>query len=209
MTAQTDPTDSLMPDHVRAERRDQAHQAITQALRHTWPEWRTRLRTPDFELLAGIAMDALGELAAEILVDGTLFKSMTARDDRIVIEYEPARDMLLAMCAAMRTMLDHHGAENYVEAEAATRPAVTVDVADGQSGEAYTFTVQRRQRPTPHEFRRRAEQERDDARRQLAAVLAECDTIDAELHGQHNEDDNGTRGAIRRIRAAAGAEAAR
>lgn len=159
----------LMPEHVRAERRDQAHQAITEALRRTWPEWRTRLRAPNFELLAGIALDALGHLAAEILADGTLMKALHVEDGVATLETEPARELLLAMVAAMRSFLDEHDAENYVEAEA-HRPSLSIDAQDGQTGEAYTFTVQRRYRPTPHEFRVRAEAARDEALAGLARV---------------------------------------
>lgn len=164
-----EPTADLMPEHVRAERREQAHQAITEALRHTWPEWRTRLRVPDFELLAAIALDGLGDLAAEILADGTLMKALHIENGVATLETEPARELLLAMVAAMRSFLDEHEAENYVEAEA-RRPSLSMDVQDGQTGEAYTFTVQRRYRPTPHEFRVQAERERDEARAALERV---------------------------------------
>lgn len=37
----------------------------------------------------------------------------------------------------------------------------------------------------------------------LVRVLAECDRIEREVHGQHDEDDDGMREAVRRIRAAA------
>ncbi|GFE20089.1 hypothetical protein [Streptomyces nigrescens] len=40
----------------------------------------------------------------------------------------------------------------------------------------------------------------------LVRILAECDRIEREANGQHDEDDDGMREAIRRIRAAAGAE---
>lgn len=39
------------------------------------------------------------------------------------------------------------------------------------------------------------------ALRTLRTVRAECDAIEAEIHGQHDEDDDGMREAVRRIRA--------
>lgn len=41
----------------------------------------------------------------------------------------------------------------------------------------------------------------------LVRVLAECDRIEREVYGQHDEDDDGMREAVRRVRAAAGGEA--
>jgi hypothetical protein len=38
----------------------------------------------------------------------------------------------------------------------------------------------------------------------LVRVLAECDRIEREVHGQHDEDDDRMREAVRRIRATAG-----
>jgi hypothetical protein len=38
----------------------------------------------------------------------------------------------------------------------------------------------------------------------LVRVLAECDRIEREVYGQHDEDDDGMREAVRRVRAAAG-----
>jgi hypothetical protein len=42
----------------------------------------------------------------------------------------------------------------------------------------------------------------------LAGVFTECDRLEAEVHGQHDEDADGIREAVRRIRAAAGAQRA-
>lgn len=42
-----------------------------------------------------------------------------------------------------------------------------------------------------------------EADTRLAAVLAECDALEAEVHGQHDEDDDGIREAVQRIRARA------
>lgn len=181
----------------RERRRKQAHTAITNALAASWTEWRRTGRKPDFTTAAHYAMDGLGDLAAEILADGTMLKALTVKDGVATIETEPARELFLALVASMRQMLDSYGAENYLETEV-TAPSVSMDVRDGQNPmDAYTVTIQRRTRPTPHEFRQRA-----DAR--VAAVLAECDAIENQVHGQHDEDDDGMREAVRRIRAVAG-----
>jgi hypothetical protein len=73
---------------------------------------------------------------------------------------------------------------------------VALDLQDGQNpADSYTVTIQRRRRPTPHEFRQQAEA-------RIADAITECDAIEAEQHGQHDEDADGMREAVRRIRAA-------
>ncbi|MER6249431.1 hypothetical protein [Streptomyces griseorubiginosus] len=141
----------------RERRRKQAHTAIQNALAASWTEWRRTGRKPDFTAAAHYAMDGLGDLAAEILSDGTMLKALTVQDGVVTLETEPARELLLVLVASMRTMLDSYGAENYLETEV-TAPSVSMDVRDGQNPmDAYTVTIQRRTRPTPHEFRQKAE----------------------------------------------------
>lgn len=48
------------------------------------------------------------------------------------------------------------------------------------------------------------EQPEPPASAALVRVLRECDRIEREVYGQHDEDDDGAREAVRRIRAAAG-----
>lgn len=193
-------TDTLTPAE-RDRRQKQAHTAITNALAATWTEWRRIGRRPDFTQAAANVMDGLGDLAAEILADGTMFKALNMENGVVTLETEPAREILLLLVASMRGMLDGYGAENYLETEiTADKPKVSLDLHDGQNpGDSYTVTIQRRYRPTPHEFRQRAEQ-------RVARILAECDAIEAEVHGQHDEDDDGMRAAVRRIREAAGSD---
>jgi hypothetical protein len=141
----------------RDRRWKQAHTAIQNALAASWTEWRRTGRRPDFTRAADHAMDGLGDLAAEILADGTMLKALTIQDGVATIETEPARELFLVLVASMREMLDSYGAENYLETEI-TAPSVSMDVRDGQNPQDdYTVTIQRRQRPTPHEFRQRAE----------------------------------------------------
>lgn len=131
----------------REQHRIQARELIENRLRETWPAWRRPARKPDFRFAAALAFDALGDLAAEILVDGTMMRSLTIKDGVATLELEEATEMVRIFAAGMRGCLDGHGASNYVEME----------MTDGATGEAFTVTVQRRSNPTPHQFRQQAE----------------------------------------------------
>ncbi|MEV8101019.1 hypothetical protein [Streptomyces sp. NPDC088135] len=131
----------------REQRRQQARDTIETRLRETWPAWRRPARTPNFSLAADIALDSLGELAAEILVDSTMMRSLTIKDGVATLELAEATEMVRIFAAGMRGVLDGHGASNYVEME----------MTDGATGDAFTVTVQRRSNPTPHQFRQQAE----------------------------------------------------
>ncbi|MEU9014318.1 hypothetical protein AB0D12_32015 [Streptomyces sp. NPDC048479] len=148
-----------LTEQQRAKRRQDARDAIATRLRDTWKSWRRPARTPDFDLAADLAVDALGYLAAEILADGTLLKAMDIKDGVLTLETEPAREILLTLVASMRGMLDGYGAENYLETEMiASNASVSLDMRDGKNPtDDYTVTIQRRTRPTPHEFRQKAE----------------------------------------------------
>ncbi|WP_331731867.1 hypothetical protein OG298_45310 (plasmid) [Streptomyces sp. NBC_01005] len=143
----------------REQRRQQARDTIETRLRETWPAWRRPARTPNFSLAADIALDSLGELAAEILVDGTMMRSLTIKDGVATLELAEATEMVRIFAAGMRGVLDGHGASNYVEME----------MTDGATGDAFTVTVQRRSNPTPHQFRQQAEARAE----QLATTLQE------------------------------------
>lgn len=142
----------------RARRRERAAAAIATALRETWPHWRRHLRTPDFDLAGWAGVDGLGDLAAEILVDGTMMKAITIKDGVATLEIEPATELLKAWVAGMRGIVDHHDAKNYVEMEFQDA-SVSMDVA--HAGDGYTVTIQRRYRPTPHQLREQAEKRAD------------------------------------------------
>lgn len=178
-----------LTDAQRARRWKQARNAIAEAMYDTYGQQ----DTDRSQRIADLAMDALADVAAEILTDGTMMRGLNIQDGVATLELEPAREILLTLVASMRTMLDSHGAQNYLETEV-TAPSVALDLRDGQNPQdAYTVTIQRRQRPTPHEFRQLAE-------RRIAAALAECDAIENENRGQHDEDADGMREAIRRLR---------
>ncbi|MFJ5294499.1 hypothetical protein [Streptomyces sp. NPDC088348] len=188
---------SELTEAQRKQRSDQAHSAIEVRLRETRKAWAPVLRQPDITLATDIAMDALGDLAAEILSDGTMLRALTIKEGVATLELDPATDILKIFVASMRGVLDGYGAENYVETEMSA-PSVSMDLRHGPDPrDSYTVTIQRRTGTTPHQFRERAEA-------RVTAVLAECDAIEADVHGQHNEDDDGMREAVRRIRAASG-----
>jgi hypothetical protein len=157
----TDTATQPMTEAQREKRRQQARTMIENRLQETWAAWRRHGRKPDFSLAAAIAVDSLGDLAAEILVDGTMMRSLTIKDGVATLELGEATEIVKIFVASMRGMLDGYGAENYLETEM-TAPSVSMDVRDGWNPrDSYTVTIQRRTNPTPHEFRQRAEAQRD------------------------------------------------
>lgn len=175
MTAET--AAPVLSDKERYARRKRARVAIEEALRaeaHMWAHG----DGPDFALASDVAMDALGDTAAEILSDGTMLRSMRVENGEIVLELAPAREILLTLVASMRTMLEEYGAENYLETEItapAITPGISLDLRDGENPlDAYTVTIQRRTRPTPHEFRQRADRDRAKILDLVSAYVVEC-----------------------------------
>ncbi|NUS25098.1 MAG: hypothetical protein HOV92_12860 [Streptomyces sp.] len=151
-----------MTETLTQEQRDrrwkQAHTAIANALAASWTEWRRTGRRPDFTKAADYAMDGLGDLAAEILADGTMLKALTVKNGQVCLDLEPATDMLKLFVATMRGVLHGYGAENYVETEMQA-PAISMDLRDSDTPyDSYTVTIQRREGTTPHQFRLRAEE---------------------------------------------------
>jgi hypothetical protein len=160
----TDTAAQQMTEAQREKRRAQARKTIEEGLRQAAHEWVTS-RGIDFALASDIAMDALGDTAAEILVDGTMLRGLDIKDGVATLSIEPATEILQIFVASMRGVLDERGAENYLEAEW-TDPSVSLDLQDGSNpNDSYTVTIQRRTSPTPHEFRQRAEAERNDVLR--------------------------------------------
>jgi hypothetical protein len=169
-------TEPELTEAQRAKRRTQARKAIESALRETAHEW-VKHDGPDFTLASDIAMDALGDLAAEILTDGTMMRSLTIKDGVATLSLEPAIEILKIFVASMRGVLDGYGAENYVETEM-TAPSVSMDLRDGSNPmDSYTVTIQRRTNPTPHAFRLRAEKQRDDVLRIVSEWCVEANDV--------------------------------
>jgi len=161
----------------RYDRRLKAARAITAALRETHQEWH-RLTEGDWRLLGDIAMDALGDVAAEILTDGTMMRALTIKDGVATLELDPATEILKVFVASMRGVLDGYGAENYIETEM-TAPSVSMDLRHGPDPrDSYTVTIQRRTGTTPHQFRERAERQRDDVLRVVAEWYASSEGRD-------------------------------
>lgn len=164
---------SALTEAQRVRRRQQARDAIEKGLRDSQDAWGQT--PPRLDWAADIAVASLGELAAEILVDGTMMRSFTLKGGVPTLELEPASEILTLFVAAMRGFLGSHRAENYVETEV-TFPSVSMDVGDGAVGDAYTLTVQRRSHPTPHGFRQRAERERDTILRVVSTYVTDCNS---------------------------------
>ncbi|WP_404974764.1 hypothetical protein [[Kitasatospora] papulosa] len=164
------PTPTNLTDEQREARRTRARDLIEARLTETWPAWRRLGRKPNLPLAADIALDSLGDLAAEILVDGTMMRALTIRDGVATLELAEATEMVTIFAAGMRGVLDGHGASNYVEME----------MTDGKTGEGFTVTVRRRERPTPHELRQQADARAD----KLAAELAEARQLLSNTTGQ-------------------------
>ncbi|KQX27507.1 hypothetical protein ASD97_24715 [Streptomyces sp. Root63] len=155
----TSPTPAAdLTEEQREERRTRARDLIEERLTETWPAWRRPGRKPNLPLAADIALDALGDLAAELLVDGTMMRALTIRDGVATLELAEATEMVRIFAAGMRGVLD--GATNYVEME----------MTDGSTGEGFTVTVRRRERPTPHELRQQAEARVEELTAELAVA---------------------------------------
>ncbi|MFJ9771172.1 hypothetical protein ACIRVF_08005 [Kitasatospora sp. NPDC101157] len=135
-----------------------------------------------------VEIDRLTTEIAEGIANQTMLKGLNVQDGRVCLEIEPAREMLLILVASMREMLDDAGAENYLTTEATFPPAVSLDLQDGQHPEdSYTLTVQRRHRPTAHDFRRRAEAERDEARAEIDRLRTAAQSAATLLRSTHDK----------------------
>ncbi|MGW1219495.1 hypothetical protein ACWD6O_34495 [Streptomyces californicus] len=163
-----DTTLADLTEEQRDARRTRARNLIEERLTDTWPAWRRPGRKPNLPLAADIALDALGDLAAEILVDGTMMRALTIRDGVATLELAEATEMVRIFAAGMRGALD--GATNYVEME----------MTDGSTGEGFTVTVRRRERPTPHELRQQAEARVERLTAELAVARQLLGTSTAE-----------------------------
>ncbi len=109
--------------------------------------------------------EAVNRMAAQF-VDETRIKAMDFRNG-ISMDLEPAKTLVANWVAAAKTWLDDAGAVNYTETEVKLAGEV----------ERYAFILQRvgPGKLTPHEARRRAEAERDQALAELAQLKAAAD----------------------------------
>lgn len=137
---------------------------LAEAFKRTATAYGRRLGPFRFEL-ADAALEVFDEDArqkvADELMEATRLRSMEIRNGGFSMDVEPAREIATEYVAAARAMLG--GAENYSE----TPVEFTVGLA-GQ--ERYVLVVQRAEKPTPHQMRKKAEAERDEALAEIAAM---------------------------------------
>ncbi|WP_327162835.1 hypothetical protein [Streptomyces zaomyceticus] len=161
-----------LTEQQRVARRKQAHAAIETAIAN-----HPGAGTAPASELADYALDALGDLAAEILIDGTMMRSLTIKNGVATLELSEATEILTIYVAAMRGVLDGYGAENYVETEFSA-PSVSMDLRHGTDPrDSYTVTIQRRTGITPHQFRERAERQRDEVLRIVTEYVVESNDV--------------------------------
>lgn len=120
--------------------------------------------------------DAQNKLVADMM-ERTRIRSMEIRGGGFDMDIDSAHEITAAFVAAARTMLGD--APNYSE----TPIKHEVKVAESPESYIYVLTVQRAEKPTPHQMRQRAEKERDEVREALArveGVLAQLRTLAGE-----------------------------
>jgi len=146
------------------------------------------------DALAGTALAILDDDAcnryAEQVVNETHLKTIDFRNG-MAMELEPSRDMVAAWVGAARGMLGD--AENYSETP------IEMEVKVAESPESFVFILQRVGKLTPHQARQRAEARVAELESVVKHVRTECHLIVTEVYGQHDEDDDGMREAVRRI----------
>lgn len=115
--------------------------------------------------------------AAQALVDQTRMKGMSVQDGAATLELEPAHELVVAWVAAARTMLGD--APNYSETRIDFPTAkAEMEVKLAGEYERFVFTLQRAGKVTPHEARKLAESERDEARQELATTREKLHHLD-------------------------------
>lgn len=121
-------------------------------------------------------LDDLGDQAvermADRLVEDMRLRSMEIRGGSFDMDITEAQEMTALFVGAARTMLGD--AENYTETPIGFPKAhVDLTVKVAEEVEWYVLTVQRKGRLTPHEARKRAEKERDEALERVADLEAQ------------------------------------
>jgi len=139
---------------------------LTQAFLETATAHGRRLGPFRFDL-ADAALEVLDDHTQQRLIDDmmerTRIRDLDFRNG-VNLEIQAAREVASLYVAAARTMLGD--AENYSE----TPVSFTVKVAE--SPEEYVLIVQRAGKLTPHQARRNAEAERDEALAEVARLTA-------------------------------------
>lgn len=112
-------------------------------------------------VLAVCDEEAVTRMAAQ-LVDEVRFRSMEIRAGHLDITGIQAREIAATWVGASRALLKD--AENYAE--------IRMQFPDHEQEQVYAFTVQKVGKRTPHELRRQAEAERDEALAEVARLRA-------------------------------------
>lgn len=123
-----------------------------------------RCKTCDAQVNAVMAViedEAVNRMAEQFVAESRI-RALEVRDGKICLDAHPAREIVAMWIGSARTMIGD--AVNYIE----------MDVQLADTGEGYTFHLSRRGKLTPHQARKRAEDERDDAR---AAVQEICNRL--------------------------------
>lgn len=97
-------------------------------------------------------------------IKNTMIRSMDFRNGAH-LELQPARDMIAYWVGAARVLLD--GAENYSE--------TTCEFGIPEDAQRYSFVVQKADKLTPHEARRKAEAERGELRAEVERLRAQLE----------------------------------
>jgi hypothetical protein len=126
------------------------------------------------EIVLGVIDDQAVDRMADALMQDVRVRSMEIRNGTFEMDLDGAREMAAMYVGMARTMLC--GAENY----SSTRIIHTVKIAE--SPEEYELIVQRVGKLTPHEARKRAEAERDEAREALTAESLRADRAENARH---------------------------
>lgn len=153
--------------------------AETAALRQQSPAWRHEkhrfhggcaLCRGEADTLADAVLAAIGDDAQDRLLADMMERSkIRSMDFRrgVDMDIEAAEEICAAFVAAARTMLGD--APNYSE----TPVEFEVKAAESPESYVYVLTVQRAEKPTPHQMRERAEAERDAALARVADLEAQ------------------------------------
>lgn len=110
-------------------------------------------------VMAIIEDEAINRMAEQFVTESRL-RALEIRDGKVHLEAMPAREIVAGWIGAARTMIGD--AENYIE----------MDVTLAETGEGYTYHLSRRGKLTPHQARKRAEAERDQALAEVERLRA-------------------------------------
>ena len=124
-------------------------------------------------VLAVCDEEAVNRMAAQF-ADETRLRAMDFRNG-VDMDLVPSQTLVAHWVAAAKTWLGEHKAINYTETQVDFDQKVSVEVKLAGEADRYAFILQRvgPGKLTPHEARKKAEAERDDALAELAELRKE------------------------------------